>query len=672
MYTKHSNSEMSSWTLPNYPCFAMIRLALGVMVLSAHCHLAADELSPVETTGIVHPAKGFGWSKLHPLPVVAGDPTLAAGIKTELLTVSRAVDHVVVRARLKNHGSTPVQVSSILWTGPDSNAFTMKFPGRPRYFSTENLRGDYFPGGTCYGDRYFNPLPNATTELGWSEDHVFPGVFIAGDDPAGGLLACAASKDRFQPLFRLRGRNLDDQWYFQIEEKPGGVESISLEPGAELLGEEIYLGWCDAPDPQLATDPYYQRLRVNGTFLRLADNPLPAQRIWCSWNYDFFESVTEADVMKQLPILREHFPSVKFVQIDDGYQRSIREGAREMIDLIYNDGESFDPVKFPSGAKGVADKIKAAGFRPAIWLGLWASLDSRMIRENPDWILLDDTGKPLVFKKWYGGTCLLDPSVPGVRDYLERLCRVVFREWGYEGVKLDFSSFAFEGKRVRFRYNDKTAAELERWLVDTFRRYLPTDGFFGWCVVCGSGTPFAGAADYFRVSEDIGKGEWPVVRRIAAWNANSNILLQQRPVLPNIDSVGVAKGLNAVQQQTWLNLCAITGAALEVSGDLTLHDAATLSRLNQTLQLSDPLRRVRCFDVPQGTVSHPPAIWLSEGVSGKMLALFNWSDVPVTTQVPTSIIPGDWRDAWTGKPVVLSSLLLSPHGSALFFAAKEK
>ena len=128
-------------------------------VLSARCHLAADELSPVETTGIVHPAKGFGWSKLHPLPVVAGNPTLAAGIKTELLTVSRAVDHVVVRARLKNHGSTPVQVTSILWTGPDGNAFTMRFPGRPRYFSTENLRGDYFPGGTCYGDRYFNPLP---------------------------------------------------------------------------------------------------------------------------------------------------------------------------------------------------------------------------------------------------------------------------------------------------------------------------------------------------------------------------------------------------------------------------------------------------------------------------------------------------------------------------------
>jgi len=441
---------------------------------------------------------------------------------------------------------------------------------------------------------------------------------------------------------------------------------VTILPGDSLLGEQIFFGISDSQDPQQATGAYYRLLRENGIFARRAHNPLPEQRIWCSWNYDFFDRVTEADVLKQLPVLREHFPNVKFVQIDDGYQRQVKEGAREMIDLVYNGGESFDPVKFPSGAKGMAHKIKGAGFRPAIWLGLWASKDSRKMREHPDWVLLDDTGQALEFNLYYGGVCLLDPSVPGMRDYIERVCQVVFGQWGYEGVKLDFSSFAFEAKRARYRYTDRSAAELERWLVHTFRKYLPLDGFFGWCVVCGTGTPFVGPADYFRVSEDVGEGRWHRIKNVANWNANSNMLLQERPVLPNIDSVGVAKHLTSVQQQTWLNLCAITGAALEVSGDLTRHEPDTLKRLSKTLALSDPLRQVRCLDIPTGAVTYPPSVWLAQGESGKMLALFNWTDESSAMTLPHGINRKDLRDAWTKKPVSESALVLPPHGSGLF------
>jgi hypothetical protein len=255
-----------------------------------------------------------------------------------------------------------------------------------------------------------------------------------------------------------------------------------------------------------------------------------------------------------------------------------------------------------------------------------------------------------------------------VRDYLDGLCRTVFQEWGFEGVKLDFSSFAFECKRCRFRNPGRTAPEYRRWLVETFRKYLPADGFFGWCVVCGTGNPLnaAGGTDYFRCAEDIGEGHWPMVKNIAAWCANTGLLLQERPVLPNIDSIGWSRHWTPTQWQTWLNLAAVTGMAIEVSGDLTRLDDATLRRLNRTLELSDPARRVRCLDLPPGQVEAPPRLWLAEGTADAYLAIFNWTDAPAQSDPPQ--LAAGAVDAWTGTPFQPS--VLRPHGSVLLRLAK--
>src|SRR5690606_27642588 len=107
---------------------------------------------------------------------------------------------------------------------------------------------------------------------------------------------------------------------------------------------------------------------------------------------------------------------------------------------------------------------------------------SDMIDQHPDWVLRDDCNRPVVWgredKPGTGETCVLDPSIPGVRDYLEHLCTVLFDRFGFEGLKLDFSSFAFESKRVRFAQGG-TALQWRRWLGDMVRRHLPADGFFG-------------------------------------------------------------------------------------------------------------------------------------------------------------------------------------------------
>jgi hypothetical protein len=266
--------------------------------------------------------------------------------------------------------------------------------------------------------------------------------------------------------------------------------------------------------------------------------------------------------------------------------------------------------------------------------------------------LRDDTGVALVFDKWYGGTAILDPSVPGVREYLDRMCRTVFGEWGFEGVKLDFSSFAFNAKRVRYRCPGRSAIELRHELEAIFRRHLPRDGFFGWCVVAGTAQPFLSRADYFRNAIDIGKGDWPSVKRVAMWTANTNMLLQERPCLPNLDSIGWSEEFDETTWMTWLNFTAVAGGALEVSGDLRKLDAGRLARLQRALELSDPSRRVGCLDIPCGPLTHPPALWLAEGDDGRrLLGIFNWSDKPAEVGLVNPRLDaahGDWHDPWAG------------------------
>ncbi|HUV38446.1 MAG TPA: hypothetical protein VMY39_02480 [Planctomycetota bacterium] len=631
----------------------------------------------------LHPVKPVGWKGLVPCAVLAD----RLGEQSECrvaLELTRSERHVVARARVTNAGDAPVKLRALRWVADTSvtgASNVLQFPKglEPFYFATENFRGDYIGTCTIEGDRYFKPMPTETVALGWSEDLVFPGVFVGSGTEAIGLFCAAASAERFHVMFRLRGSD-GVSWGFEIEELPQGLEYIELAPGDTLEGEKLFFGIVETSDPQQATADYYAALERDGAFTRLAANPLPRERIWCSWNYSFMADVTEADVLCQLPVLKRHFPRVKFVQVDHGYERVYRCGKRAMIDFLYETDAPYDAAKFPGGPRKLVREIKAAGLRPATWIALWTSGSSDLVRDHPDWLLLDDTGRRLAYRPGHGvdGSerhvfFVLDVSVPAVRDYLERVCRTVFADWGFEGIKLDFFSFAFQCRRARFRHRTRTALEWLDWMVKLFRKYLPADGFLGLCSVAGTGSAVLGwGADYHRSGLDIGLGTWALVKRIAAWFANTNMLLARRPVLPNIDSIGWSDGFDEVSWRTWLSLCAVTGAALEVSGDLTTLDDARLTRLARTLEMSDPARRVWCLDVPHGKIEHPPAVWLAEGPTDRLIALFNWSDWGGVVQLgPIADVWPDWFDAfqlvWQDEPLrmVPREIDLPAHGSVL-------
>jgi len=623
---------------------------------------------------------GVALRGLVPSVILADGQALDAPYALACQIVQPEEGCLVARATVANAGSRPLRIRGIRWSYDPTAGGTqgVLFPAElgPRYFCTENFRGDWFGAGTTEGDRFGYELSNQQIEMGWSEDGVFPGLFIAATDEPVGLLIAQATQAKLWAIFRWRGKILEQsRWLLEIEECPGAVPWIEIPVGGTFAGEKLFFAMVATNDPQRATGAYFRQLRRDGLFARRALNPLPAQRIYCSWNYDFMADIDEEKFLGQIPILKKHFPSVKFLQLDDGYQTCHAPGQRAMIDLCYGDlPQPFDAQRFPSGPKALADRIRAAGLRPAIWLGLWASLGSRMLQDHDDWILRDDAGRALRFGKWYGGTAILDPSVPGVRDYLERLAATVFGEWGFEGVKLDFSSFAFNAKRVRFRHGGRTQIELRHELEAIFRRHLPADGFFGWCVVAGTAQPFLSQADYFRNAIDIGHGNWNTARRIALWTANTYLLLQEPPCLPNIDSIGWSRHFDETAWETWLSFCAVSSAALELSGDLRKLSVARLRRLARTLEFSDPARTVRCPGVRTATGGQPPAVWLAEGADATLVGAFNWTEQPLRvelvqalTELPTKQV----TDAWTGEPDRLPAIVdLPPRGSRLWLVRR--
>jgi hypothetical protein len=456
---------------------------------------------------------------------------------------------------------------------------------------------------------------------------------------------------------------------------------VEILPGCSIQGEEIFFQAKSSNDPQCASADLFVYLKSKGRTGRQSVNPLQLQRIYCSWNFDFFADIDEQKMLEQIPIIKEHFPTVRFLQIDDGYQRRFHPGTdndeHAMIDFCYKQEEPFDRLRFPEGPKAFCDKVKARGMRPAIWLGLWAHLSSLMMKEHPDWILLDETGNQYVFPHLFGGTAVLDPSVPEVMEYLNSMAAMVFGEWGFEGVKLDFSTFAFNSKRARYRFPGSTGVELRHKLEGIFRKHLPEDGFFGWCVVSGTSQIFLSNADYFRCALDIGEGSWNLVKTIALMCVNTNLLLNDRFCLPNIDSVGWSDKLDEPAWNAWLNLCAVTGMALEIAGDLRKLPDWRLTKMSRTIAFSNPLRHLRFLDLEPAYAATPPSVMYAEDPGDEsLLALFNWNEneeALIDLSGYPVIASGEWRDAWNGEPaqtIQSSPVRLKPRESKMFINHK--
>jgi alpha-galactosidase len=166
----------------------------------------------------------------------------------------------------------------------------------------------------------------------------------------------------------------------------------------------------------------YRRLMMRQGF-QMATAPESAfGPIWCAWGYG--RSVQLKQVYDTLPTVKKL--GFAWVTLDDGWQNN------------YGDWD-LDPKKFPHGdadMKALVDHIHAEGFKAQLW---WSPLsavpDSQLLKDHPDYALLNEDGSRRKISWWH--SFYLCPADHAVVEYHKALVRKILVDWGFDGLKLD-------------------------------------------------------------------------------------------------------------------------------------------------------------------------------------------------------------------------------------------
>ncbi|MGH2520398.1 MAG: glycoside hydrolase family 36 protein, partial [Chloroflexota bacterium] len=311
----------------------------------------------------------------------------------------------------------------------------------------------------------------------WPDSELAPSMAVLTDEAGGPscLLGFAAGRD-FNGAIEVAPARAGHRLRVWCD-----AEGLTVQPGATLESEPLLIA-AGEEDELLA--------RYAGTVAeRMGARRWPRVPTgWCSW-YHFFTWVTEADCLRNLDWLarrRDTLPMDVF-QLDDGYQRQVGDW------LALND-------KFPSGMPALTAAIRQAGFTPGIWLApSLLSASSRTYAEHPDWVVLDEAGRPIdVMQNWGSENYALDTTHPEAMDWLEHIVRTMCEEWGYDYLKIDFIYAA--AVRGRRRNREITGVQAYRRGLEMIRR-LAGERF-----ILGCGAPFlssVGLVDGMRIGEDV-------------------------------------------------------------------------------------------------------------------------------------------------------------------------
>ena len=202
-----------------------------------------------------------------------------------------------------------------------------------------------------------------------------------------------------------------------------GVESernIVLKPGNSFHTLRTFVS-VHQGDYFRTLEEYRRFMVAQG--LRPSTPPTDGQSaIWCAWGYG--RTVRPQQVYDTLPTVKQL--GFKWVTLDDGWQNNVGDWA-------------LDPKKFPNGdadMKALVDRIHQEGFRAQLWWSpLSAVADSELLKQHPDYALLNRDGSKRKISWW--NSYYLCPANQHVVEYHKALVRKILLEWGFDGLKLD-------------------------------------------------------------------------------------------------------------------------------------------------------------------------------------------------------------------------------------------
>ncbi len=574
-----------------------------------------------------------------------------------------AVSHVVLSASAGGVGGLggPVFSDNHIW--------------RARYCHMDNVRTEKFPW--CRPEYpYVRPLPKSDTVFGNQESQAVPAMILTNDTYSQVLLEGQLRQDRTRAEWTLAAgagqpvRTCELRWAMYT----GGFE---LAPGGSLELEPIYYQILEQSHPQHCWQDYFAAVARENMLLR-DDNVLLTKAFYCSWNYGVFQDISEESLLQTARHVARHMPNVKHFLIDGGWQSREAVSCPSCANFYLPEAQWHDAARFPNGMKAMADQIRATGLTPAIWWTPSVGLHSRLAQEHPEWLAKDANGN--VYR--IGDSGYLDYSQAPAQAYLRRVFTILFKEWGYEAMKMDFWCQGVESEHIRFATG--SGIQWRDWLLGTIREYLPQDGFLMTCVAVAMGNPFLGkAASTYRCSIDVGACHWHEHVTGSIWNQPLLSIPGNRTCLLNVDGLGWNPKLSDGENLHRLTYGFITMGSLEVDGRLEQLPADKTALLNRLLADMDRGHPVTCPDDDAYTgkplpkclyVDYPAGSRTARRGVAKHIALFNWTDTPQYVGYPAAALGLSGtitvRNFWTDAQVTFDDgsvcELLPPRAARLY------
>lgn len=185
---------------------------------------------------------------------------------------------------------------------------------------------------------------------------------------------------------------------------------------------------------------FYKPLRTYSRVLQREgwDIPKPGRQAysinWCSGGYE--QNVTPKEMLGTIPKLKEM--GINWATLDYRW---------------FNDFGDWQPRQdtFPGNTiKQLADEFHKQGLHIRLWWQPLAvddgegqhlrgklTVTSRLVKEHPDWLILDKNGRHARLTCPARNVAALCPALPEVQKYFAGLTQRFIRDWGFDGSKLD-------------------------------------------------------------------------------------------------------------------------------------------------------------------------------------------------------------------------------------------
>ncbi|HLK05882.1 MAG TPA: glycoside hydrolase family 36 protein [Candidatus Acidoferrum sp.] len=151
---------------------------------------------------------------------------------------------------------------------------------------------------------------------------------------------------------------------------------------------------------------------------------------WCGWGYE--SDVTPKQMVDTIPKLKEL--GIHWATLDDRW---------------FDNYGDWQPRTDTFGGDAIQKLVKdfhSQGIKMQLWwlplavedgshgYGGHKFVTSEVLKKHPDWLVLDEHGKPARMTRNLATLC---PAVPEVREYYKQLTEKFIRTWDFDGHKLD-------------------------------------------------------------------------------------------------------------------------------------------------------------------------------------------------------------------------------------------